>query len=78
MSQICESLHVKDAQTKYPILYFDVNSPNPDASMIPLKYLWAGVLAAFLIRPDLQVIPLSILKGVLQPGSLSNVRSLLL
>lgn len=51
---------------------------SPDQSLIPLKYLWSGVLTALLIMPDLQDIPISILKGILQPGSLSNVRALLL
>ncbi|KAL3799245.1 hypothetical protein HJC23_012970 [Cyclotella cryptica] len=52
----------------------------PDAykALIPLKYLWAGFAAAMIIRPDLQVVPIAIVKGILKPGALSNVRSLLL
>ncbi|KAL7490208.1 hypothetical protein ACHAW6_015976 [Cyclotella cf. meneghiniana] len=52
----------------------------PDAykAHIPLKYLWAGFVAAMLIRPDLQVVPIAVVKGILKPGALSNVRSLLL
>lgn len=53
-------------------------SPNPDEAILHLQYLWTGVVAAMIIRPDLRTVPMAILKGVCQPGSVSNIRRLLI
>ncbi|KAL7527127.1 hypothetical protein ACHAWF_002046 [Thalassiosira exigua] len=51
--------------------------PNSEASILPLKYLWVGIGVALLARPDLRLIPIALLRGILEPGALSGARSLL-
>jgi len=51
--------------------------PSEESSIFPLKYLWIGILMAVLAKPDLRLIPLALLKGILQPGILSGARALL-
>lgn len=53
-------------------------SPDPHGSFIPLNFLWAGSFVAFILIPDIKMVPISIMRGILQPGSLSSIRSLLL
>lgn len=51
--------------------------PYPEAAIFPLKYLWMGIGVAMLAKPDLRLIPVSLLRGVLEPGALSGARALL-
>jgi membrane associated rhomboid family serine protease len=51
--------------------------PSMEKSIFPLKYLWMCVGLAIIARPDLRLIPISLLKGILEPGSLSGARVLL-
>jgi membrane associated rhomboid family serine protease len=51
--------------------------PSADKAIFPLKYLWMGVGALLLSKPELRLIPSAIVKGIVEPGSLSGVRLLL-
>jgi hypothetical protein len=51
--------------------------PQQDRALFPLKYLWMGIGAAILARPDLRMIPVALLRGILEPGALSGARALL-
>ncbi|KAL9183437.1 hypothetical protein ACHAXT_004293 [Thalassiosira profunda] len=51
--------------------------PSEEQAFFPLRYLWMGLGVAALARPDLRVIPVALLRGLLQPGALSGTRALL-
>ena len=49
--------------------------PSAKIATFPLSYLWMGIGLAVLARPDLRLIPVALLKGIVAPGSLSGVRA---
>ncbi|KAL3816501.1 hypothetical protein ACHAXA_011306 [Cyclostephanos tholiformis] len=51
--------------------------PSAKKAIFPLKYLWMGIGLAVMARPDLRLIPIALLKGIIEPGSLSGARVLL-
>jgi len=51
--------------------------PSVEKAIFPLKYLWMGVGLAMLARPDLRLIPLGLVRGILEPGAMSGARALL-
>ena len=52
--------------------------PNAERAIFPLRSLWMVFGAALLAKPEFRLIPLALLKGIIQPGSLSGVRRLLM
>ena len=51
--------------------------PSEERAIFPLKFMWIGIGLAVLAKPELRLVPLALLKGVIQPGSLSGARALL-
>jgi membrane associated rhomboid family serine protease len=51
--------------------------PSMEKAIFPLKYLWMCVGLAIIARPDLRLIPIALVRGILEPGSLSGARVLL-
>ena len=51
--------------------------PSAKKAIFSLKNLWMGIGLTVLARPDLRQIPIALLKGIIQPGSLSGARVLL-
>lgn len=51
--------------------------PSFDKAFFPLKNLWLGIGLAVLAKPDLRLIPIGLLRGVLEPGAMSGIRSLI-
>jgi len=49
--------------------------PSAKKAIFPLSYLWMGIGLTVLARPDLRLIPAALLKGIVEPGSLSGVRA---
>ena len=52
--------------------------PNAERAIFPLRSLWMVFGVALLAKPEFRLIPLALLKGIIQPGSLSGVRRLLM
>lgn len=52
--------------------------PNAARAIFPIRYLWMVIGVALLVKPELRLIPLALLQGIIQPGSLSGVRRLLM
>ena len=52
--------------------------PSFDKAIFPLKYLWYSIGLAVLAKPQFRAIPFALVKGVLEPGSLSGIRSLVI
>ncbi len=52
--------------------------PNAGRAIFQLRSLWMVVGVALVAKPELRLIPLALLKGIIQPGSLSGVRGLLM
>ena len=51
--------------------------PYMEKAIFPLKYLWMCVGLAIVARPELRLIPIVLVRGILEPGSLSGARVLL-
>lgn len=51
--------------------------PSFDKAIFPFKYLWYSLGLAVCAKPQLRAIPVALIKGILEPGSLSGVRALL-
>ena len=51
--------------------------PSFDKAIFPLKYFWYAIGLVIFAKPQLRAIPIALLKGVLEPGSLSGVRAFL-
>jgi membrane associated rhomboid family serine protease len=51
--------------------------PSLEKAIFPLKYLWMCVGLAIVARPELRLMPIDLVRGILEPGSLSGARVLL-
>jgi membrane associated rhomboid family serine protease len=51
--------------------------PSVDKAIFPLQYLWYSLGLILLAKPEYRAIPLSLMKGIIEPGMISGVRTLL-
>jgi len=51
--------------------------PSKNRAIFPLKYLMYGIGALIVARPELRTVPISLIQGIISPGSLSGTRALL-
>mmetsp|Transcript_18528 Transcript_18528/g.38956 ORF Transcript_18528/g.38956 Transcript_18528/m.38956 type:complete len:523 (-) Transcript_18528:14-1582(-) len=51
--------------------------PDYGRAIFPLKYLYMGIAAVMLSRPEMRMIPWAIWKGMTEPGTMSGIRSLI-
>jgi len=51
--------------------------PYMEKAIFPLKYLWMCVGLAIVTRHELRLIPIVLVRGIVEPGSLSGAQVLL-
>lgn len=51
--------------------------PSIDKAIFPLQYLWYSLGLILLAKPEYRAIPFSLIKGIMEPGLISGVRTLL-
>jgi hypothetical protein len=51
--------------------------PSFDKAIFPLKYLWYSIGLAVCAKPQLRAIPVALVKGIIEPGSMSGARAFL-
>lgn len=51
--------------------------PSVEKAAFPLTYLWYSLGLVICVKPQLRAIPVALVKGIIEPGTLSGVRALL-
>jgi hypothetical protein len=51
--------------------------PSVEKAAFPLTYLWYSLGLVICMKTQLRAIPVALVKGIIEPGTLSGVRALL-